>query len=268
MNIGISQTTREIMANYETHMLMSSVFQASQISGDQNFAPLEAGYYSGLWYVVSGRRTTTARIADYIFFAGTTSKKLSERVPVMELTNDTNRKYESNARPVRVISVEESGNSTDSGFPIIMVDARSGELMKGAGYNIGGSLDSFIENGSSVSMYFPHPYHPQLDYFVRSLFLTRGLSLKPPLKRKFIMENLVEEAYEHSVGIKKETIRKDFSEMLTELIGSGVFHVKGGYVNYLTDLTEYRRRYQRRYLPYAEKISRKTIFDYERSLYK
>ncbi len=264
----ISQSTKEIMAKYETHRLISSVFQASQISGDQNFAPLEVGFSGGLWYVVSGRRTTSARIADYVFFAGTTSKKLSERAPVMELTNETNRKYESDARPVRVISVEESGENTEGGFPIIMVDPRSGELMKGAGFNIGPALDSFIENGRLVSMYFPHPYHPQLDYFVKSLFLTRGLSLKPPLKRKFIMENLVEEAYEHSVGIKKDTIRKDFSEMLTELIGSGVFHVKGGYINYLTDLTEYRRRYQRRYLPYAEKISRKTIFDYERSLHK
>lgn len=256
------------MAQYGTQRLISSVFQASQVSGDPSIAPLEVGHSGGIWYVVTGRRTASAKIADYIFFAGSATKKLSDRVPVMELTHEANRKFESNARPVRLISVNDSGENSDGGFPVIMFDPKTGELMKGANYNIGSSLDSFIENGSRISMYFPHPYHPQLDFFVRSLFLTRGLMLKPPLKRKFIMENLVEEAYEHSVGFKKETIRKDFHGVLTELVGSGVFHVKGGYINYLTDLTEYRRRYQRRYLPYAEKISRKTIFDYERSLYK
>lgn len=256
------------MAQYHTHRLISAVFQASQVSGDPNFAPLEVGFSRDIWYVVTGRRTTTARIADYIFFSGTSSRKLSDRVPVMELTDDANRKFESNARPLRIISVDDSGKISDGGFPVIMVDPRTGELMKGAGYNIGSALDNFIENGSRLSMYFPHPYHPQLDFFVKSLFLTRGLLLKPPLKRKFMMDNLVEEAYGHSVGIKKETIRKDFNEMLTELIGAGVFHVKGSYINYLTDLTEYRRRYQRLYLPYAEKLSRKTIFDYERNLHK
>jgi hypothetical protein len=247
---------------------MSSVFQASQVSGDQNFAPLEVGYSGGLWYVIAGRKTPSASIADYIFFSGTGTKKMSDRVPVTDLTDVVNRKFEANARPVRIISVDDSGKISDSGFPVIMVDTRTGELMKGSDYNLGNSLDSFIENGSRVSMYFPHPYHPELDFFVRSLFLTRGLMLKPPLKRKFIMENLVEETYQHSVGVRRETIRKDFNEMLMGLIASKVFHVKGGYLTYLTDLTEYRRRYQRLYLPYAEKISKRTIFDYERSLHK
>ena len=76
------------------------------------------------------------------------------------------------------------------------------------------------------------------------------------------MENLLEETYQHSVGIKKDVIRRDFNEMLVGLIGAKVFHVKGDYLNYLTDLTEYRRRYQRLYIPYAEKISKRTIFDY------
>lgn len=261
-------SSREILAQYETHRLISSIFQSAQVSGDQNFAPLEVGYSGGFWYVVAGRRTASASIADYIFFAGTGSKKLSDRVPVTELTNETNRKFEANARPVRIISVEDSGTNSDSGFPVIMIDTRTGELMKGSDYNLGTSLDPFIENGSKVSMYFPHPYHPELDFFVRSLFLTRGLMLKPPLKRKFIMENLVDDAYQHSVGIRRETIRRDFNEMLIGLIASKAFRVKGGYLTYLTDLTEYRRRYQRLYLPYAEKISKRTIFDYERSLNK
>ena len=264
----IRQTTKEIIAQYDTQRLISTVFQAFQVSGDPNIAPLETGVSGGIWYVVSGRRTASARIADYVFFVGSSSKKLSDRVPVMELTNDVNRRLESNARPVRVISVDYSGENMEGGFPVIMIDPRTGELMKGAGYNLGSTLDPMLDNDSTVSMYFPHPYHPQLDFFVRSMFLTRGLMLKPPLKRKFIMDNLVEEAYEHSVGVKKDTIRRDFHEMLLELIGSGVFHVKGEYLTYLTDLTEYRRRYQRLYLPYAEKISRKTIFDYERKLYK
>lgn len=268
MNAFTRSTSREIIWELNTHFLISTVFQASQISDDPNLAPLEVGCSSGIWYVVAGRRTTSARIADYVFFAGSASKKLSDRVPVMELTNETNRKFESNARPIRVISVDSSGDDPENGFPVLMVDPRTGELMKGASYNIGSSLDNFIQNGSRLSMYFPHPYHPQLDFFIRTLFLTRGLLLKPPLRRRFIMENLVEEAYQHSVGIKKETIRRDFHQMLMELIGSGVFHVKGEYINYLTDLTEYRRRYQRLYLPYAEKISRKTIFDYERGLNK
>lgn len=262
------QTSREIRYQYETHLLISTIFQASQLSGDQNFAPLEVGCSSGIWYVVSGRRTASARIADYIFFAGSSSKKLSDRVPIMELTQEINRRFESNARPIRVISVENSGEDPEGGFPVLMVDTRNGDLMKGAGYNIGNSLDSFLEDGCRISTYFPHPYHQGLDFFVRSLFLTRGLLLKPPLKRKFIMENLVEEAYQHSVGIRKETIRKDFQQILAELISSRVFHVKGEYITYLTDLTEYRRRYQRLYLPYAERISKKTIFDYEHGLHK
>ncbi len=262
------QTTKEIITQYETQRLISTVFQAFQVSGDPNLAPLETGISGGMWYVVTGRRTASARIADYIFFVGSSFRKLSDRVPVTELTNNVNMRLESNARPVRVISVDHSGENLDGGFPVLMIDPRTGELMKGAGYNLGDILDSVLENGSSVSMYFPHPYHPQLDFFVRSMFLTRGLMLKPPLSRKFMMDNLVEEAYEHSVGIKKDTIRKDFHEMLMELIGSGVFRVKGEYLTYLTDFTEYRRRYQRLYLPYAEKISRKTIFDYEGKLYK
>lgn len=261
------ERTRDILRSLEVHKLISSIFTASQSSGNRNLSPISVGYRSGIWYVLTGRRTSSASIADYMFYTYGHERNASERPTVLSLAEDLNRELESSIRPVKLLSVEDSGKSYDAGFPSLMVETDSGEIMKGADYNLGDSLDSLLETSSILSSNFPYPYHPDLDMFIKSLFLTRGLRLKPPLSRKFILENLVDDAYEHSIGVKRDHIRREFQEILREMVGSKVFRIKGAYVTYLSDLTEYRRRYQREYIAYLERISRKTIFDYERKLY-
>ncbi len=267
MTAEVLESTRDILRSLETHKFISSVFTASQSAGNRSLSPISVGFRSGIWYVLAGRRTSSASIADYMFYTYGQERSASERSTVLSLAEDLNRELESSIRPVKLLSVEDSGKSSDIGFPTLLVEPMSGEIMKGVDYNLGDILDTLFQASSTLSSNFPYPYHPDLDMFIRSLFLTRGLRLKPPLSRKFILENLVDDAYEHSIGVKRETIRRDFQEILREMVGSKVFRIKGAYVTYLSDLTEYRRRYQREYIPYLERISRKTIFDYERKLY-
>lgn len=263
----ILETTRDILKSVDIHRLISSVFSSTQLSGKKNLTPLSVGHKSGFWYILIGRKTLSASIADYMLYACGDEKSAYERSTILSLIDDFNRTLESTIKPIKLIDVNESGSSTDIGFPSLMVEKESGEIMKGTGYNLGEILDPLFQISSTLSPNFPYPYHPELDMFLKTLFLTRGLRLKPPLSRKFILENLVEDAYQHSIGVKKETIRRDFQEMLKEMIGSKVFRIKGTYVTYLSDLTEFRRRYQREYIPYLNRISRKTIFDYESRLY-
>ncbi len=267
MSGEILENTRDILKSIETHRLVSSIFTVTHISGLRQLSPLSIGHRQGIWYVLTGRHTPSASIADYMFYTYEHERSSTERSSVLSLTGELNREWESSLKPVKLMGIEDSGKSSDLGFPTLMVDPASGEIMKGAGYNLGDALDAILESSTLLSSNFPYPYHPDLDMFIKSLFLTRGLRLKPPLSRKFIMENLVEDAYEHSIGIKKETIRREFQEILRELVGSKVFRIKGAYVTYLSDLTEYRRRYQREYITYLDRISRKTIFDYDRKLY-
>lgn len=262
MKTEIREISRDIANHLDNHRIISSVFSAAQLSSDKGTLPLSFGHRGNIWYILSGRRTTSAAIVDYMFYTYEQDRSASERPAVLGLVDDLNREYDSSIRPVKLINLENSGDSTDIGFPVLMVDTDRGEIMKGAGYNLGNSLDDLIGAGSLMPSNFPHPYHLELDGFLKSLFLTRGLSLKPPLSRKFIMENLVEDTYQHSIGIKRETIKREFQEILREMVSSRVFRVKGAYVTYLTDMTEYRRRYQREYLSYIDKISKKTIFDY------
>lgn len=263
----ILENTRDILRSVETHRLISSVFSSAQYSGNRNLTTLSVGHEPGIWYVLTGRKSPTNRIADYMFYTYDQERSASERSLVLSIVENLNRKMESSIKPIKLISVRDSGKPLDMGFPSLMVETSSGEIMKGAGYNLGDSLDSMFEASTSLSSNFPYPYHPDLDNFIKSLFLTRGLRLKPPLSRKFILENLVEDAYEYSIGIKKESIRRDFQDILKEMVGSKVFRIKGAYVTYLSDLTEFRRRYQREYITYIDRMSRKTIFDYERGLY-
>lgn len=259
----LREVSRELISNLESQKLVSAVFSVGQMSRGGIGLPLEVGQKSGIWYVLIGRKTSSATVVDYMFYTPGYHRVSSERSTVLDMAEVINRKYDSSLKPVRLITLEESGESAETGFPSIMIDLKNGELMKGTNFNLGTSLDSFLEASTKISSNFPHPFHPDLDTFVKSLFLTRGLMLKPPLSRKFIMENLVEDAYQHSIGIRKETIRRDFQDILKEMVGSGVFRIKGAYVTYLTDFTEYRRRYQRKYVPYLDRISRRTIFDYE-----
>lgn len=262
MSTEIREISRDIINNLETHRIMSSVFSAAQLSSQKGRVPIHFGHKGSVWYILIGRRSASASIADYLFYTYDQERSASERPSVLDLVDELNREYDSTIRPVKVISLKNSGEPVDIGFPVLMVDTSNGEIMKGTGYNLGEALDDIIETASLISPNFPYPYHPDLDTFIKSLFLTRGLSLKPPLSRKFIMENLVEDAYQHSIGVKKETIKRDFQELLREMVSSKVFRVKGTYVTYLTDITEYRRRFQREYISYLDKISKKTIFDY------
>lgn len=263
----ILESTREILGSIETHRLISSVFTSGQSSGNRNLSPIYVGHEPGIWYVLLGRKTASASIADFMFYTYEQERSASERSAVLSLVDRLNRELDSSVRPLKLISVEDSGKSSDMGFPSLMVEPGSGEVMKGTGYNLGDALDPLFNASTILSSNFPYPYHPDLDMFIKSLFLTRGLRLKPPLSRKFILENLVEDAYEHSIGVKKESIRREFQEIMREMVGSKVFRIKGAYVTYLSDLTEYRRRYQREYISYLDRISRKTIFDYDNRLY-
>lgn len=263
----IMDNTRDILKSVETHKLISSVLTSTQYSENRNLSPLYIGHEPGIWYILVGRKTSTAQIADFLFYTYEHERSASERSTVLTLVDEHNRRLDSSIRPVKLISVNDSGKPLDMGFPSLMVETASGEIMKGSGYNIGDALDSIFQTSTTISSNFPYPYHPDLDTFIRTLFLTRGLRLKPPLSRKFILGDLVEDAYEHSIGIKRDTIRRDFQELVRELVGSKVFRIKGTYVTYLSDPTEFRRRYQRNYIPYLDKISRKTIFDYDNRLY-
>lgn len=262
MKGDIREISRDIFGHLQTHRIMSATFSAAQFSSHTGVHPLDFGHRGNIWYILAGRRTASASIADYMFYTYDQERSASERPSVLDLVNELNVIYESSIRPVKMITLENSGDSVEIGFPVLMVDTTSGEIMKGAGYNLGDSLDEFIETGATLPYNFPYPYHSDLDMFLKSLFLTRGLALKPPLSRKLIMENLVEDAYQHSIGIKRDTIKRELQEVLREMVSSKVFRVKGAYVTYLTDMTEYRRRYQREYISYIDKTSRKTIFDY------
>lgn len=267
MTEEVLENTKDILKSIETHRLVSSVFSSAQSSGGKNLHPISVGHISGMWYVLTGRKTSSASIADFMFYTYGHDRSASERSNVLSLVDELNRELESSIKPVKLISVEESGNIPDMGFPTLMVETQSGEIMKGAGFNLGSVLDPLFKSSTKLSSNFPYPYHPDLDKFIKSLFLTRGLRLKPPVSRKFILENLVEDAYQHSIGIKREAIRREFQDIMREMVGSKVFYIKGAYVTFLSDLTEYRRRYQREYLPYLERISRKTIFDFENKLF-
>lgn len=262
MSGEIREISKEIVSNLENHRIISAVFSTAQLSGNRGIQPLSFGHRGSVWYILTGRRTPSAQIVDYMFYTYSQSKSASERPHVLDLVDELNRETESTIRPVKLISLEDSGETADIGFPVLMVDPSSGEILKGPGYNLGDSLDIYLEASVNAPSNFPYPYHTDLDVFIKALFLTRGLKLKPPLSRKFIMENLVEDTYQHSIGVKKETIKREFQETLRDMVGSKVFRVKGSYVTYLTDLTEFRRRFQREYLPYIDRISKKTIFDY------
>lgn len=267
MTDEVLENTRDILKSIDTQRLISSIFSASRSSGGKNLSPISVGYRSGIWYILTGRKTSSASVADFMFYTFNQERSASERPMVLSLADELNRQLESNIRPVKLISVEDSGNTQDLGFPSLMIETKSGEIMKGAGYNLGSALDPMFKTSTVLSSNFPYPYHPDLDKFVKSLFLTRGLRLKPPLSRKFILENLVDDAYQYSLGVKRELIKRDFQDIMKEMVGSKVFYIKGAYVTYLSDLTEYRRRYQREYIPYLDRISRKTIFDYESKLF-
>ncbi len=267
MSEEVLENTKDILRSIETHRLISSIFSSAQSSGSKTLRPISVGHHSGIWYVLTGRRTSSASIADFMFYTFGQERSASERSTVLSLVDELNRNLESSIKPVKLISVENSGNVPDMGFPSLMVETGSGEIMKGAGYNLGTVLDPMFEASTKLSSNFPYPYHPDLDKFIKSLFLTRGLRMKPPLSRKFILEKLVEDAYQHSIGVKRESIRREFQEIMKEMVGSKVFYIKGAYVTFLSDLTEYRRRYQREYLPYLDRISRKTIFDFENRLF-
>lgn len=267
MTEEVLENTKDILRSIETQRLVSSVFSSAQSSGSKNLRPISVGHRPGIWYVLTGRRTSSASIADFMFYAYGQERSASERSTVLSLADELNRSLESSIKPVKLMSVEDSGNMPDMGFPSLMVEVGSGEIMKGAGYNLGSVLDPMFRASTKLSSNFPYPYHPDLDKFIKSLFLTRGLRLKPPVSRKFILENLVEDAYQHSIGVKREAIHREFQEIMKEMVGSKVFYTKGAYVTFLSDLTEYRRRYQREYLPYLDRISRKTIFDYDSKLF-
>lgn len=263
----LSEASRDLVNQLESHKLISAVFSALQLSPGKNTGTIAFGHSGSLWYILAGRKTASASIADYMFYTNGQERSASERSSVLSMADEINRTHESSVRPVKLISLENSGEVSDMGFSSIMVDPKSGELMKGTNYSLGDTLAKPIEISSVVSSNFPHPFHPELDMFLKSLFLTRGLMIKPPLSRRFIMENLVEDTYQHSIGIKRDVIKREFQDILREMVGSRVFRVKGAYVTYLTDITEYRRRYQREYLSYMNRMSRKTIFDFDRNLY-
>ena len=252
-----------MLEGYENHRMLGAIFSSAQLPDNGAGVPLGFGRKHGIWYLLIGRKTASASIADYMFYIYGQKRSASERSVVLTLSDEIGREFESAVKPVRIISVEESGSYNDLGFPTVMVDLSTGELMKGTNFNLGEPVENFIQKASAFSTGFPSPFHPDLNPFIKSLFLTRGLMLKPPLGRKFIMDNLVDDAYQHSVGIRKDTIKREFQELLRDLVASRVFKVKGKYITYLTDFTEYRRRFQRQYFPYIEKISKKTIFDYE-----
>lgn len=259
----LREYSREILDNVETQRLVSRIFSLGQFPATGAGVPVGLGYRSGIWYVLLGRKTTSAVVADYLFYTYSLERSASERPSVLSLADQINREFESSARPVKIMSLDNSGDAGDAGFPSLMIDTRTGEMMTGTNFNLGDGLSGLIEASGGTPASFPHPFHPDLDPFVKSLFLTRGLRLKPPLGKRFILDNLVEDAYQHTVGVRRETVKKEFQDMMKVLVGSRVFHVKGNYVTYLTDFTEYRRRFQRRYIPYEEKISRRTIFDYD-----
>lgn len=254
---------RQLIDAHYSHRLIGTVFSAGQLSNNGIGVPLGVGQKYGVWFVLIGRKTSSASIADYMFYTSGHGKLPSERSLVLTAAEEVDREYESTTRPIKIISTEDSVPSSDLGFPIVMADISTGELKKGANFNLGDAMDKFLLGSDGLSTSFPYPYHQDLDPFIRSLFLTRGLSIRPPLSRKFILEKLVEDAYQHSVGIRKDNVRRDFQDLLRDLVGSGVFRVRGKFITYLTDFTEYRRRFQRLYYSYVDRVSKRTIFDYE-----
>jgi len=110
---------------------------------------------------------------------------------------------------------------------------------------------------------YPVPfYHEYMGAYLKSLLITRNLSLRPPVSEEDLLISGTEFGYARSIQRSRDFIRRDLSDVLSDLIRSGTFLRRGSYLYYPYTEGEYRRRFLKRFVRYKELQSKRTIFDF------
>ncbi len=261
-----SDRNAALRTNLNNHTIISEVFSRLQAGHEiTGLTPLELGFHSPAWYVLAGRRSGATHIGNFLFYTFSEDRKAPERSIVTEIIDGLQERFGSGIRAVKLLAPGKTVKTAgDSQNPAISMDVSAGTLKFTGGSTEGFEAVVRLAGTEAPRMInFPSPYHPDLDPLIKSLFLTRNLLLKPPINRNLIMAHSLNDAYENSIGIRKDQIRRDFQDLVRNIVGAGVFKSRGQYLYYPTNFDEYRRRFIKQFYNYMEKISKTTIFDYD-----
>ena len=252
--------------NLNNHTIIGEVFSRLQDGHEiTGLIPLDFGLRSNAWYILAGRKSGAMCIGDFLFYTFSEDRKASERSIVTEIIGGLQERFGSGIRAVKLITPGDVGKTVGgSNNPAISMDVSAGTLNFTGGSTEGFEAVMKLASAEVPRMInFPSPYHPDLDPLIRSLFLTRNLLLMQPINRNLIVTHSLNDAYENSIGIRKDQIKRDFQDLLKNIVGAGIFKSRGQYLYYPANFDEYRRRFIKRYYNYMEKISKTTIFDYD-----
>ncbi len=212
---------------------------------------------AGSWVGVLGRRSVDAFVPDLMAISPETDDCQIHRIisQAAEQLASLGLKI-----PVPALVSRGSSRGNASIMEIVIKNDFSGiEYLRGET----GLPESDAGESLAVMPAYPVPfYHEDMGTYLKSLLITRNLCLRPPVSREELLASATELAYARSVQKGREFIRRDLSDLLSDLIRSGTFPRRGNYLYYPYTEDEYRRRFLKRFVRYQELKNKRTIFDF------
>ena len=221
--------------------------------------PLDFAHRGDIWYCIVGRKSLDAAVYDYLFYSSASRNEGRDLQAVANILADIVSAGLKAPQPVMV--GEKTRMKTAGKFPAIWFNDDFTTLQIVPGQTNEVDL-SFLKNPDLVLAPSYPVYHSEMPEFQKSMIITRGLCIRPPVEASELASSAVNAAYSKSFNVSKEVIRRDITSFIERLVKSGTFIQRGNYIFYPYDESTFRRRYVRRYLGFMDKIRRTTIFDF------